>query len=211
MRPQIGTIENSYDRAAEYYPTGFNHDVTLIRPSTTASVANVKSPVDDLGWLCRDAWSSLRQQPSAIKILGPTDTDRLAKCIKCNTTSEAIIVGEGIFFNQTATAGAKPTRNHDLSTWNRFVSRAVLYRVNPDFNPSNGYSGIALYADGSREDGTQGPGIVGFQSFVQRSDHPQRFNMPEGPHLERRLREGRVAFYGAFQVPDELRIEYSIV
>lgn len=87
----------------------------------------------------------------------------------------------------------------------------MLYRVNPDFNPPSGHSGIALYAEGMREDGTRGPGIVGFQSFVQRSDHPQKFNMPEGPHLERRLKEGRVAFYGAFQVPDELRKEYTIL
>ncbi|KAF2633044.1 hypothetical protein BU25DRAFT_330069 [Macroventuria anomochaeta] len=208
---KIGTIEKSFDYAAEYYPTGFNHDVTLIRPSTTASVADIESPIGDLGWLCRDAWSSLRQQPSAVKILGPTETDRKAKCIKCNTTSEAIIVGEGIFLNQTAAAGAKPAKSHDVSTWNKFVSRAVLYRVNPDFNPPNGYSGIALYADGVREDGTQGSGIIGFQSFVQRSGHTQNFNLPEGPHLEQRLREGRVAFYGAFQVPDELRREYSIL
>ncbi|KAK7182602.1 hypothetical protein PSPO01_11392 [Paraphaeosphaeria sporulosa] len=208
---KIGTIAKSFDQDAEYYPTGFNHDVTLIRPNATASFADVKSPIGDLGWLCRDGWSSLRQQPSAIRILGPTETDRAAKCIKCNTNSEAIIVGEGIFFNQTSSAGAKPARKHDLSTWKRFVSRAVLYRVNPDFNPPNGYSGIALYADGTREDGTQGPGIVGFQSFVQKSDHPQKFNMPEGPHLERRLKEGRVAFYGAFQVPDELRRGYNIL
>lgn len=120
-------------------------------------------------------------------------------------------MGEGIFFNQTAVAGAKPVKGHDLSTWEQLVSRAVLYRVSPDFDSSTGYSGIALYAEGSREDGMHGPGIVGFQSFVQRSDHPQKFNMPEGPHLERRFRQGRVAFYGAFQVPDELRTEYTIL
>lgn len=90
------------------------------------------------------------------------------------------------------------------------MSRAVLYRVNPDFNPPNGYSGIALYADGKREDGSHGPGVVGFQSFVQRSGHPQSFNMPEGPAMEQRLRTGRIAFYGAFQVPEELRKEYQI-
>jgi hypothetical protein len=185
--------------------------VTLIRPATIASIADIKSPIDNIGWLCRDAWASLRQQPSALKILSPTDTNRAAKCIKCNTPSEAVIVGEGIFLNQSAAAGAKSARNHDLSIWNNLVSRAVLYRVNPDFSPSTGHSGVALYAEGLREDGTQGPGIVGFQSFVQMSNHPQKFNMPEGPHLERRLKEGRVAFYGSFQVPHDLRKEYTIM
>jgi predicted nucleotidyltransferase len=31
----------------------------------------------------------------------------------------------------------------------------------------------------------------------------------EGPALERRLQLGRVAFYGAFEVPDELK-QYDI-
>ncbi|KAF2818114.1 hypothetical protein CC86DRAFT_309837 [Ophiobolus disseminans] len=208
---KIGTIEKSYDESAEYYPTGFHHDVTLIQPYVTASVNDIKSPISDIGWLCRDAWSSLRQQPSALKILGPTDTYHAAKCIKCNTTSEAIIVGEGIFFNQNNAAGKKPAAYHDLETWNGLVSRAVLYRVSPDFREPTGHSGIALYAEGLREDGSQGPGIVGFQSFVHMSTAPQNFDMPEGRTLEERLKLGRVAFYGAFQVADELRTEYSIL
>jgi hypothetical protein len=81
--------------------------------------------------------------------------------------------------------------------------------VYPDLDPPNGYSGIALYANGMREDGTEGPGIVGFQSFVQRSGHVQNFDM-EGPALEQRLQRGRVAFYGAFEVPAELK-SYDIV
>lgn len=91
------------------------------------------------------------------------------------------------------------------------ISRAILYRVSPDFEPPNGYSGVALYADGLREDGTTGFGVVGLQSFVQRSGYPQSFNMPEGKAMQQRLRMGRIAFYGAFQIPDELRKEYEIV
>lgn len=86
----------------------------------------------------------------------------------------------------------------------------MLYRMHPDFDPPTGYSGVALYADGIREDGTAGPGIAGFQSFVQRSGHVQNYNM-EGPALDRRLQLGRVAFYGAFEVPEELRREYTVV
>lgn len=97
-----------------------------------------------------------------------------------------------------------------MSTWKDLVSRAVLYRVYPDFDPPNGYSGVALYAEGMREDGTEGPGVVGFQSFVQRSGHVQNFEM-EGGALEKRLKLGRVAFYGAFQVPEGLRKEFGIV
>jgi hypothetical protein len=142
-----------------------------------------------------------------VKILGSTESHRAAKTIKSSLHSEVLVVGEGIFLNQNS---AKPTRDHDISTWKDLVSRAVLYRVYPDFDPPTGYSGIALYADGTREDGTEGPGIVGFQSFVQRSGVVQSFEM-EGGALEKRLKLGRVAFYGAFMVPGALKEEYQIV
>lgn len=72
-------------------------------------------------------------------------------------------MGEGIFLNQQAAAeNSKDLKNHDASTWKDLVSRALLYRVYPEFDSPNGYSGTTLYADGMREDGTEGPGIVGF-------------------------------------------------
>lgn len=169
----------------------------------------VQSPITDLGWLNHQSWASLRQQTSPVKILGPTEDHRDAKTLRCSHDSDVIIVGEGIFLNYTESAGSKALRDLDKSKWTNLVSRAVLYRVSPDFDPPTGYSGIALYADGTRQDGTQGPGIVGFQSFVQRSGQVQNYKM-EGRALEERLSTGRVAFYGAFEVPDELRKTYII-
>lgn len=208
---KLGTIHKSFDMEAEIYPNGFHHDVTLIKPTSPSSVKNIISPMSDLGWLNRDSWSSLRQRTSAVKILGPTENHRSAKSIICSRPSEILVVGEGIFLNQTAAANSsKHLKDHDMSTWRNLISRAMLYRMHPDFDPPTGYSGVALYADGIREDGTAGPGIAGFQSFVQRSGHVQNYNM-EGPALDRRLQLGRVAFYGAFEVPEELRREYTVV
>lgn len=171
---------------------------------------DIASPIPNLGWLNRESWISLRQQTSTVKILGPSEDHRAAKTLECHCPSDILVVGEGIFLNQTGSiGGAKSLKDHDMSTWKDLVSHALLYRVYPDFDPPNGHSGTALYADGVREDGTEGPGIVGFQSFVQRSGHVQNFEM-EGPALERRLQLGRVAFYGAFEVPAELK-EYDIV
>lgn len=183
------------------------HDTMLVKPSDAAAVKDIHSPIPDLGWLSRESWNGLRQQSSSVKILGSTEIHRAAKTLKTNRRSEVLVVGEGIFRNQTT---SKATKDHDVSTWEDLVSRALLYRVYPDFDPPNGYSGIGLYADGLREDGTTGPGMVGFQSFVQRSGHVQSFDM-EGGALEQRLRHGRVAFYGAFQVPDALRREYILM
>ncbi|KAH6642314.1 hypothetical protein C7974DRAFT_303401 [Boeremia exigua] len=207
---KIGIIEKTYDTEAGIYPNGFAHDVTLIKPISTASIQSAKSPVAGLGWLTSDAWSALRQQTSTVRILSSTETHREAKTLKCNLCSEVLVVGEGIFLNQTTVAGPNPAKEHDKSTWTKLVSRAVLYRVNPDFDPPNGYSGVALYANGLREDGTEGPGVVGFQSFVQRSGQVQNYAM-EGSALEQRLSKGRIAFYGAFMVPEELRKHYTIL
>jgi hypothetical protein len=180
-----------------------------MKTENTAAVRDIVSPVENMGWLDRESWTSLRQQTSTVKILGPTEEHRATKSIKCSRPSEILVVGEGIFRNHTVAAGSKPPKDHDMSTWKDLVSRALLYRVHPDFDPPNGYSGIALYADGVRHDGTEGPGIVGFQSFVQRSGHVQNFEM-EGTALDRRLQLGRIAFYGAFEVPDELKRHYTI-
>lgn len=140
-------------------------------------------------------------------MLPATHTHSSVKTLKCSTPSQVLVVGEGIFLNQSA---AKPTRNQDITTWKDLISRAVLYRVYPDFEPPTGYSGQALYTEDVREDGTEGPGVVGFQSFVQRSGHVQNFEM-EGGALEKRLRLGRVAFYGAFEVPDQVKANYQIL
>ncbi|KAF1921627.1 hypothetical protein BDU57DRAFT_56153 [Ampelomyces quisqualis] len=68
---------------------------------------------------------------------------------------------------------------------------------------SNSHIGIAMYADGMREDSMQVPGIVGFQSFVQRSDHPQKFNISEEPHLERRKRRYQYHSTASFKCPTD--------
>ena len=177
-----------------------------MKPDDPTAVRDIVSPVNDVGWLHHRSWASLLQQTFAVKFLGPYERHRTAKSTKCSRPSE---VGEGIFRNQTAAAGSKPLKDHDISTWKDLVSRALLYRVHPDLDPPNGYSGIALYADGVRHDGSEGPGIVGFQSFVQRSGHVQSFDM-EGYALDRRLKLGRIAFYGAFEVPEELKRMYTI-
>lgn len=122
-------------------------------------------------------------------------------------TKDCAIIGEGIFLNGKAMKGEKPL---DESTYEGLCQRALLYRIKPDFDQPTGYSGVALYADGVREDGTFGPGVVGFQSFVQRTQAGQMFNL-EGSKLESRLKAGMVAFYGAFPVPEDLRKTWRIV
>jgi len=128
-------------------------------------------------------------------------------------------VGEGIIKHRLHTEPGP----QDVSKWKEFASRCLLYRAEPPLNPPGSYSGLVLYAEevengdsskeenikGKQKDEVKGPGVVGFQSFVQMTSHNTMFEL-EGPGLDTRMQNGYVAFYGAFQVPDLLREEYRI-
>ncbi len=117
----------------------------------------------------------------------------------------------------------------DPATWTALVARSILYRVRDDSAVRGGQSGTPLCvidktgpaaaqaADGGGGGGTScntPPPVVakvaGFASFVQMSSDVQRYDT-EGDKLYKRLLEGRVAFYGAFELPAELREGYRII
>jgi hypothetical protein len=60
------------------------------------------------------------------------------------------------------------------------------------------------------EDGTPCAKVAGFIAFAQEVSVVQNFDL-DGPRLYSRLEQGRVAFYGAFQVPEKLKNEHVIV
>jgi hypothetical protein len=157
-----------------------------------------------MGWLSRSCWHSPRQRSSSVKILAAAETHRAAKTLETGCPSEVLLVGQGIFCTQ------KPSKYHDISTWESMISSSVLYRIHPDIESATGKSGLALYTEGERHDGTEGPAIVGFQSFAQSSDWHQDFQW-KGESLENRLKQRQIVFYGAFMVPETLKNEYSIV
>lgn len=105
----------------------------------------------------------------------------------------------------------------------KFASRFILYRIAPPLKEPGKYSGMALYVDPPqsdpslpegiqkiiRHDGTTGPAVIGFQSFIQLTNHNIEFDL-EGSGFETQLQKGYVSFYGAFQVPEDLREAYEI-
>lgn len=95
----------------------------------------------------------------------------------------------------------------EASKWAGLVSRALLYRVDPDFEEPRSNSGTAICVL-DKESGTRK--VAGFQSFVQEVDGGQYYEMDDDPFATM-LSLGAVAFYGAFQVPPELRESHTIV
>lgn len=137
------------------------------------------------------------------------------------------MVGQGIFriqqqsrkrssFLGSLSSGSSSSRaqdpRDDPSTWTTLVARSILYRVQPDYPARGGQSGVPVCVVSESMDGTtpRSVKVAGFASFVQMVSDVQKYDL-EGDKLYKRLQEGRVAFYGAFQVPQELRDGYQIL
>lgn len=133
------------------------------------------------------------------------------------------MVGQGIFCNRQNSRRSRfrnplsrkgkerEGEEEDVASCKRLVARSVLYRVHPDFSPRTGQSGnpICLRGEASFGGAPKPAKVIGFASFVQMAEDPQHYGM-EGEPLYKRLEKGRVAFYGAFQVPSEMRENYTI-
>jgi hypothetical protein len=73
-----------------------------------------------------------------------------------------------------------------------------------------GQSGTPVCFLSDESNGQKIARIAGFSSFAQKVSDVQRYDL-EGDKLYKRLQEGRVAFYGAFQLPRQLKDEFCII
>jgi hypothetical protein len=105
--------------------------------------------------------------------------------------------------------GKKVESETSAEVWTGTVARSVLYRVNSSSMPPGALSGTAVCIREELEDGTSCAKVAGFSSWAQPAAYTS-FDM-DGPKLYSRLEDGRVAFFGAFQAPPELRENHRIV
>jgi hypothetical protein len=93
--------------------------------------------------------------------------------------------------------------------WASFASRCVMYRIFPEmsFHEQLGTSGLVLYCDGEQEGspGVIGPAVVGFQSFLQPHAGRQSRHYGDMSQFDIDFAAGTMAFFGAFQVPPDVR------
>jgi hypothetical protein len=178
-------------------------------------------PQSTLTWLTPDEWAGIKYNSSNLALLDASNDDyREARSIGI-TDSRCQMVGQGIFrvrqeatrrssfFRAALSRTSQPDPRDDLSTWTSLVARSILYRVRHEGGVRGGQSGtpVCVLDDSSSPPVAK---VAGFASFVQMASDVQRYDL-EGDKLYKRLQEGRVAFYGAFQVPSELREGYRII
>lgn len=131
---------------------------------------------------------------------------------KAKLTNAQQTVGQGIVCHLSSTSGTGP---RSVAEWSEWAKRCLLYRAEPKLEEPWGCSGMALYVeqDDSAAGGLGGEAaraaVVGFQSFVVDSGYNMLFDL-EGDSLDKRMRRGEVSFYGAFEIPDDLRNKFLI-
>ncbi|KAK0750078.1 hypothetical protein B0T18DRAFT_408194 [Schizothecium vesticola] len=228
---QLGEIARVYDPSPQTFPLGFAHDISLVKvtqvhmPLTTTPTTTTPS----LTWMDRREWADIKYNSRNLALLQSGHDVEEAKSIGI-VESRCQMVGQGIFRLQQQSRrrrlfGSSGIPNNgasrdELDGWTSLVARSILFRVRQDGagapRGSTTKSGDAWQSGTPvcvvREDGTLS-GIIkiaGFASFAQPVSDVQRYEL-EGDKLYKRLQEGRVAFYGAFQIPTELREGYKIV
>ncbi|KAK4644060.1 hypothetical protein QC761_301436 [Podospora bellae-mahoneyi] len=200
------------------FPSGFTHNVSLVDTigwTALKPAANSPKPKLSLQWLSQDEWSGIKYNSSKLALLDDSLIKDEVKSIEV-VDSRSQMVGQGIFRvhqqsrpsrsfrNLLSRAPADPSDDQPLGkTW--LPDRSSIEFGQPGNTRMFGQSGTP------RTCRTR-PGIAkvaGFSSFVQVASDVQRYDL-EGKKLYKRLEEGRVAFYGAIQVPPELRDGYRI-
>jgi hypothetical protein len=176
----------TFDPEAREYPSGFRHDVSLFEPIDRSVTSNFSNPIENLGWLSESAWNGLRNGSGPIHILQASDSVD-SSCIlfpDVNPSTQVLpnveqsdcqvslasylpncvdllqIIGRGIQINYESFESNIQTIN--IENLQKAVSECLLYRVSPNFLPDSGCSGVVVWANGQRVDGTTGSGVVGF-------------------------------------------------
>ncbi|KAH7464059.1 hypothetical protein FOMA001_g17848 [Fusarium oxysporum f. sp. matthiolae] len=219
---KIGGIAKTFDPNAEHnFPSGFHHDISLVEVSDEAllPLASNLGAREQIEWISPEGWRNIKLNTQDLSLL--KDTNRNVKSIGI-LESQYQMVGQGIFRNQhkpgyVSTFKQKLGITEDngrkqIGEWETFVSRSVLYRVHPNFEVPGAHSGSALCVGEELQDGTRIWKVAAFQSFLQEVSGPdggQRYDL-NGDLLYSMLKTGSVAFYGALEVPAELK-EHVIV
>ncbi|KAH7377264.1 hypothetical protein BKA66DRAFT_156482 [Pyrenochaeta sp. MPI-SDFR-AT-0127] len=215
---EVGQIAETFDPYARIFPHGFQCDVSLVdvTPTAMSLVPSMRSPIP-ADWLSQAGWSSIKYNSQNLFLLDKPDLQ--AKSIGI-LVSQCQMVGQAIL--KLSEKSGKKTRFRfpfqqkksdtvtDVETWTGAVSRSVLYRVDSTSLAPGALSGVAVCVRESSDDDTSCAKIAGFSSWAQPVSDYTRFDM-EGPKFYNRLQEGRVAFYGAFQAPPQLRDGHRIV
>ncbi len=225
------SLENPY-----LYPEAMQADISLICPSATRDTTHLMSPISNLKWMSKDAWHEFRSADSAgFLVLGSQDAIigirnksdenqmdpnrqdamvsvylRILRSVNANLGQ---VVGQAIWRGRRAKEKKKSNIDHLAG----HISQCLLFRVWPGWTAPLGRSGTVIYSSRARRtDDSIGPAVAGFMAFYQpaasrdiRALAPNR-NM-DNRNFQGSMREGQVAFYLSYELPEELIHNYDIV
>ncbi|KAK8029914.1 hypothetical protein PG993_011205 [Apiospora rasikravindrae] len=215
----LGKMAKTFDQNARSFPDGFEHDVSLVDVSNLpATVTSSMKPCIPLEWVSDQDWANLQFNTKNLFLLDDKDQD--VKSIGLRP-SQFQMVGQGIFANrqkskrwsvrEALTRGKqKASVPDEMEACTYLVARSILYRVAQEYEAPGGQSGTPVCLLDDTEPGIKKGKVAGFTSYVQMVQDIQHYHI-EGDQLAQRLQDGRVAFYGAFKVPLEMREQHDIL
>ncbi|KAK7959605.1 uncharacterized protein PG986_004459 [Apiospora aurea] len=233
---ELGKVARTFDTDARVFPDGFEHDVSLVDVSDlpTTMTGGMK-PCVPLEWFSDQEWASLQFNTRSVFLLD--DKDRTVKSIGIRLhqfqvgpnspsylgreANQQQTVGQGIFVHRQKSkrwsvrellrrGKNRQDTESELAECKRLVARSILYRVAHDYEAPGGQSGTPVCLLDESDPGMHKGKVVGFTSYMQMVQDVQHYHV-EGDQLTKMLQDGRVAFYGAFKVPREMREEHVIV
>ena len=236
----MGTGAESFDSPSLenpfLYPEAMQADISLISPSATRDTTHLISPISNLKWMSKDTWHELRSADSAeFLVLGSKDAvvgirnradenqmdanrqDAMVgvylRILRSGNAKLQQVVGQAIWRGRTA----KEKKKSKIDELAGHISQCLLFRVWPGWTAPLGRSGTVIYSSNARRtDDSIGPAVAGFMAFYQpaasrniRALAPNR-NM-DNRNFQGSMREGQVAFYLSYELPEELIHNYDIV
>ncbi|KAK6539013.1 hypothetical protein TWF694_010561 [Orbilia ellipsospora] len=214
----IGTVTESLNQRSQDLPTGFDHDMSLIdlagtpmevasKLSSPAKVkwyeGNITKEMDlKLCFLNEGEVENNSPNPSRIdcRIVGHAVFKKPPKGEKKHRLSRSI--GSVFGFKEKETGTTAKWEKEDT------ISRCLLYRVGKPIEAIEKEmhkSGTTIGIEEETPDGKMSIKVVGFQAFAQFS------SVDPIDKASQLVRKGAVAFYGAFQVPERLRKDFTIL
>nr|CDP26635.1 Putative protein of unknown function [Podospora anserina S mat+] len=196
---KLGKVTRVFDPSPQQtFPSGFTHDISLVDTigwTALKPAANSPKPKLSLQWLSQDEWSGIKYSSSKLALLDDSLIEDEAKSI-------------GVVDSRCQLPLIQAKTQPLGKTW--LPDRSSIEFGQPGNTRVFGQSGTPVRVVEDMPDKTgKIAKVAGFSSFVQVASDVQRYDL-EGQKLYKRLEEGRVAFYGAFQVPPELRDGYRI-
>lgn len=153
---QVGTIKFTYDSPSKFlpYPSGYNHDLSLIASKTLPMVKSPPNVGEVVDWAAYE--DALDGQPvfCCLFHVGDKAAEILEGGIASRETQEALVIGSEYIWEKNAVT----------------QTASILWRTNQDHTTASGWSGSTLCVEKSSDKQVKALLFQNFQKYIRSSE-----------------------------------------